>query len=82
MNRYIRINEVLRCKFISTKKKIKCHGLAQPQPTFASETEVKLLKTEVIMWFAVIVSVCLATEVLNYLTGGEIRFERKSQVRE
>lgn len=56
--------------------------MAQPQPTFASETEVKLLKTEVIMWFAVIVSVCLATEVLNYLTGGEIRFERKSQVRE
>lgn len=34
------------------------------------------------MWFAVIVSVCLATEVLNCLTGGEIRFERKSQVRE
>ena len=25
------------------------------------------------MWFAVIVSVCLATEVLSYLSGGEIR---------
>ncbi len=29
------------------------------------------LKTEVIMWFAVIVFVCLATEVLSYLTGGD-----------
>ena len=33
------------------------------------------------MWFAVIVSVCLATEVLNHLTGGEIRIERNSEVR-
>jgi hypothetical protein len=74
-----RFKEGVRRKFISTKKN-KCRSLAQSQPTFASKTEVKLLKTEVIMWFAVIVSVCLATEVLNYLTGGEIRFERKSEV--
>lgn len=29
------------------------------------------LKTEVNMWFAVIVFVSLAVEVLSYLTGGE-----------
>ena len=31
------------------------------------------LKTEVIMWFAVIVFVSLAVEVLSYLTGGDTR---------
>ena len=29
------------------------------------------------MWFAVIVSVCLATEVLSYLSGGEIQIGSK-----
>ena len=35
------------------------------------------LKMEVIMWFAVIVFVCLATEVLSYLSGGEIEIGTK-----
>ena len=46
--------------------------MAQSQPTFASETEVKLLKTEVIMWIAVIIFVYLSVEVLGYLTGEEV----------
>ena len=29
------------------------------------------------MWFAVIVFVCLATEVLSHLTGGEIEIGTK-----
>ena len=29
------------------------------------------------MWLAVIVSVCLATEVLSYLSGGEIQIGSK-----
>ena len=29
------------------------------------------------MWLAVIISVCLAVEVLSYLTGGEVRLNRK-----
>lgn len=29
------------------------------------------------MWFAVLVSVCLATEVLSYLSGGEIQIGSK-----
>ncbi len=33
------------------------------------------------MWFAVIVSVCLATEVLSYLSGGEIRIGTKEEKR-
>lgn len=36
------------------------------------------LKAEVNMWFAVIVFVCLATEVLSYLSGGEIEIGRKA----
>lgn len=31
------------------------------------------------MWFAVIVSVCLATEVLSYLSGGEIQMRTKGE---
>ena len=34
------------------------------------------LKTEVIMWLAVIISVCLAVEVLSYLSGGNISIEK------
>jgi len=33
------------------------------------------------MWFAVIVFVCLATEVLSYLSGGEISFNAKDAER-
>lgn len=33
------------------------------------------------MWFAVIVSVCLVTEVLSYLTGGEIQIRTKEEKR-
>lgn len=59
------------------------HNLAQAPYTFASETRTKRflmhfsLKKEVYMWFAVIVFVCLATEVLSYLSGGEISFITK-----
>lgn len=31
------------------------------------------IKTEVIMWFAVLVFVCLSVEVLSYLTGGDTK---------
>ena len=31
------------------------------------------------MWFAVIVFVCLATEVLSYLSGGEISLNTKTE---
>lgn len=44
-------------------------------PYFGTSTAylcIRNFKTEVNMWFAVIVSVCLATEVLSYLSGGEI----------
>ena len=39
------------------------------------------LKTEVNMWFAVIVFVSLATEVLSYLTGGDTRNGLKASER-
>ncbi len=35
-------------------------------------------KKEVNMWLAVIVFVCLATEVLSYLSGGEISINTKN----
>ena len=44
-------------------------------PYFGTSTAylcIRNLKKEVIMWFAVIMFVCLATEVLSQLTGGEI----------
>ena len=31
------------------------------------------------MWLAVIIGVCLAVEVLTYLTGGEIRIGNKKE---
>lgn len=31
------------------------------------------------MWLAVIIGVCLAVEVLTYLTGGEIRLGNKKE---
>lgn len=37
------------------------------------------IKTEVNMWFAVLVFVCLATEVLSYLSGGEISIGAKKE---
>ena len=44
-------------------------------PYFGTSTPylcIRNLKEEVIMWFAVIMFVCLATEVLSHLTEGEI----------
>ena len=35
------------------------------------------LKKEVTMWFAIIVFVCLATEVLSHLTDSEAEFDTK-----
>ncbi len=37
----------------------------------------KQLKKEVIMWFAVLVFVCLSVEVLSYLSGPEFRKQRE-----
>ena len=60
------------------------HNLAQTLYIFAPETRTKtvsgvfFIKKEVYMWFAVIVFVCLATEVLSYLSGGEISFNTKN----
>ncbi len=31
------------------------------------------------MWLAVIISVCLAVEVLSYLSGGELRLNKKEE---
>lgn len=31
------------------------------------------------MWLAVIISVCLAVEVLSYLSGGELRLNQKEE---
>lgn len=31
------------------------------------------------MWLAVIISVCLAVEVLSYLSGGEVRLNREEK---
>ena len=31
------------------------------------------------MWLAVIIGVCLAVEVLTYLSGGEIRMNKKDE---
>jgi anthranilate/para-aminobenzoate synthase component II len=31
------------------------------------------------MWLAVIIGVCLAVEVLTYLTGGEISMNKKNE---
>lgn len=31
------------------------------------------------MWLAVIIGVCLTVEVLTYLTGGEIRMNKKNE---
>ena len=62
------------------------HNSAQVSHTFAPETRTKtvsgaflILKKEVYMWFAVIVFVCLATEVLSYLSGGEISLNTKNE---
>ena len=61
-----------------------CHNSAQTPYIFAPETRTKtvsgafFIKKEVYMWFAVIVFVCLATEVLSYLSGGEISFNTKN----
>ena len=38
-----------------------------------------IFKKEAYMWFAVIVFVCLATEVLSYLSGGEISLNTKNE---
>lgn len=43
-----------------------CHTLAQHPHIFATIN----LKTEVIMWIAVIISVFLSVEVLSYISGG------------
>lgn len=40
--------------------------------TTAAYLCIRNLKTEVNMWFAVIVLVSLSVEVLSYLSGGEI----------
>lgn len=45
-----------------------CYPLAQGRYNFASRN----LKTEVIMWIAVIIFVYLSVEVLGYLTGEEV----------
>lgn len=45
-----------------------CYTLAQWRYKFADVNK----KKEVNMWFAVIVSVSLAVEVLSYISGGEI----------
>ena len=37
------------------------------------------LKNKMIMWLAVIISVCLAVEVLSYLSGGEINVNKKEE---
>ena len=62
------------------------HNLAQTPYIFAPETRTKtvsgaflIFKKEVYMWFAVIVFVCLATEVLSYLSGGEISLNTKNE---
>ena len=31
------------------------------------------------MWLAVIISVCLAVEILSYLSGGELRLNKKEE---
>jgi hypothetical protein len=31
------------------------------------------------MWLAVIISVCLAVEVLSYLSGGELRLKKEEK---
>ena len=31
------------------------------------------------MWLAVIIGVCLAVEVLSYLSGGELRLNKKEE---
>ncbi len=31
------------------------------------------------MWLAVIISVCLAVEVLSYLSGGEVNLSKKEE---
>ena len=31
------------------------------------------------MWLAVIIGVCLAVEVLSYLSGGELRLNKKNE---
>lgn len=48
-----------------------CLNLAHGLYIFASRN----LKTEVIMWIAVIIFVSLSVEVLSYLSGGEISTE-------
>ena len=52
-----------------------CYILAQQRFNFATVN----LKTEVIMWFAVLVFVCLSVEVLSYLTGGEIKMNQTGE---
>ena len=37
------------------------------------------LKTRKIMWLAVIIGVCLAVEVLSYLSGGEFRLKKEEK---
>ena len=59
-------------------------NLAQAPHIFAPETRKDgfwciYYKKEVYMWFAVIVFVCLATEVLSYLSGGEISLNTKNE---
>lgn len=49
-----------------------CHTLAHQSYTFAV---INLKQT--IMWLAVIISVCLAVEVLSYLSGGEVNLSKK-----
>ena len=51
-----------------------CHRLAHEHYIFA---EINLKHT--IMWLAVIISVCLAVEVLSYLSGGEVNLSKKEE---
>ena len=37
------------------------------------------LKNRKNMWLAVIIGVCLAVEVLSYLSGGELRLNKKNE---
>ena len=52
-----------------------CHALAQQPHIFATVN----LKTEVIMWIAVIISVFLSVEVLSYISGGGWKAENSKK---
>ena len=45
-------------------------------PIYLCKRKHKTIKN---MWLAVIISVCLAVEVLSYLSGGELRLNKKEE---